>query len=175
MLLRAILPALALALCGCGTTVFFETEVKGSTTIQGSPLGGLLNVFPQAAGFSNLNMTQTQDFQNQGVKKEDVKSVKLRKISLVITSPASGDFSFLQSLHLFASANGQREEVAFKDGIDKLPRSNTLELELKPVELKPFVVADSMSLTTEATGRQPGQDTSLDATVRFGVDAVIIK
>jgi hypothetical protein len=167
--------ALLLLLTGCGTSVYFETDVKGSATVQGSPLGGLLNVFPQAAGFSNLNMTQTQDFKNQGVKKEDVKSVKLKKVTLTLTSPTGADFSWLTSLRISAKTGSQSEEIAFKDGIDKLPKSNVLELELKPVELKPYVVADEMSMTTEASGKQPAQDSTIDVVARFGVDAVVIK
>ncbi|MFZ5469218.1 MAG: hypothetical protein ACOZIN_07220 [Myxococcota bacterium] len=170
--------AVGLLLAGCQPSIYFETESKGATTVQGSVLGGLLAVFPQAAALTNIDVTQSQDFQNQGVRKEDVKSVMVKRLVLQVTSPSDADFQWLSSIRFFAETDGQKDLIAFKEGIDQLglvapnPR---LELELADVELKPYVVAPSMSITTEASGRQPPKDTTIEATVRLGVDAVIIK
>ena len=170
--------AVALLQLGCGTSVYFESESKGETTVKGSLFSSVLGAFPGVAAFANMNVSDSQEFKNQGVGKEDVKSVKLKRLTLKVTAPTDADFSWLSSIKFYAESNGRKELIAQKNGIDglglKAPNPQ-FDLELLDTELKPFVVAPSMSVTTEATGRLPPKDTTLEATVRLGIDAVLIK
>src|SRR5688572_3163329 len=95
---RLLLSLALLWLSGCGTTVYFETEVQGASTVKGNSLGGLLSAFPGISSFSNMDFSQSQDFKNQGVKKEDVKSVKMKSMTLKISSPSSANFDWLSSI-----------------------------------------------------------------------------
>ncbi|HCF60543.1 MAG TPA: hypothetical protein DFS52_21415 [Myxococcales bacterium] len=169
--LLAILSPLLLLSCGVDT---FETTVQGSTKVDGAP--GLLKLLPAFApfeGLTNLDFSSNQEFENQGVDKSDVDSVKVTRLTLKIASPSDQDFSFLESLRFYAAADGKRALVAKKDGIDKLDLrapNPVLVFDLEDVELAPFVSAPSMSIEVEGTGRQPESDTTLEAEVTLRVD-----
>src|SRR5687768_5937623 len=118
---RALALAAGLALTACQPSVVFDTDVKGSTTIDGNPFGGLLGAFPQVGGFSNINLSTSQEFTNQGVRKEDVRSVKVKSFVIQITSPDNQDFAWLSSLAFSLEAAGQpKARLAHKEAIESL-------------------------------------------------------
>lgn len=165
---------LLLFAAGCGANVF-PVEVKGETTIPGdpSPLPGLLNAFPNIGSFSNIDFNQSQEFQNQGVTKDQVDSVKMDQVELRIVSPETQDFSFLENLQFYARAADQEVLVAEKFGIDKLDLkapNPVLVLDVKKdVELAPYITAEKTSIIVRGKGKQPPQETRLEATVRVNV------
>lgn len=172
----ALAPAVALlAACNAG----FPVEVKGETTVQGdpSPIPGLLNAFPNIGSFSNIDFNQTQEFQNQGVTKDQVQSVHMDHVQIRIASPDTQDFSFLENLQFFARANDQEALVSEKFGIDKLglkAPNPVLVLDVKEdVDLAPFVTAPSMSIVVRGRGHLPPQDTRLEATVGVNVEVKV--
>jgi hypothetical protein len=167
----------ALLLFACRPDVF-SVEVSGETTVQGdpSPLPGLLQVFPGIANFASLDFDQTQEFQNQGVTKDQVRSVTLEALRLRIVAPQSQDYGFLDELQFFAKAGDQEALIAEKfniSGQGLVPPNPVLELDLKDVELQPYVTAPSMAITTRGKGRLPPQDTRLEATVRLQVQVKV--
>lgn len=174
----AALFAAATVLGACSPNVF-PVEVKGETTIQGdpSPLPGLLSAFPNIGSFSNIDFNQSQEFQNQGVTKDQVSSVHVDHVDIKIVSPDTQDFSFLENLQFYASAADQEVLVAEKFGIDKqgLKAPNpVLKLDVKKdVDLAPFVTADKMSIIVRGKGRLPPQETRLEATVGVNVEVKI--
>ena len=166
-----LVPAL-MALSACGANVF-PVEVSGETTIAGdpSPFSALLGAF-NIGSFANIDFNQTQEFQNQGVTKDQVESVKTDYIRLKIISPETQDFSFLENLQFYARAGDQEVLVASKSGIDKLglkAPNPVLELDVTDAELQPFVTAPSMSIIVRGKGRMPPQDTRLEANVGLNV------
>ncbi len=166
----------ASALCACGP-LQFETEVKGTTVVTGSTLGGLLGVFPGVSGFSNIDFTQNQDFQNNKTSRDHVTSVRLTSLQVKITSPSDGDFSFLDSLQFFVRAGDQESLVAEKTGIAglKLPPPNpVLNFDILDLDLAKFVQQPTMSFIVRGKGRQPSKDTFLEATVKLRVQAKIL-
>jgi hypothetical protein len=158
---------LALVMCNALTT-FDVTQTAQAQIPKGSLINQLLGTF-DFTGLSNFDISQSQSFQNQGVKKEQIDSVKLKTLTLTITAPPSGqDFSFLESLKFYAEAPNQtRVLVAQGSGFGA---RTTIGLEVEDVELAPYAAAASMTLTTEATGHQPNNDTTIDAAVVFDVD-----
>lgn len=167
--------AVALGTLGCQANVF-RTEVKGETTIEGSALGGLLNAFPTVAGFTNLDFDTNQDFKNQGVTKDQVNSVKVESIQLKILAPNDQDFSFLESLQFVARSGDRETLVAEKTGISQLalPAPNpVLVMDIKSAEIRDHVVAPSMSIIVRGKGRQPPQDTQVEAKVGLAVEVKI--
>jgi hypothetical protein len=172
--MRRLAVALLLLAPACQGPSFDDT-IKASTTIQGSPLGALLSAVPAMTGFTNFDFSQSQDFQNQGVKKSQVSSVKLTSLQLQITVPANQDYGFLDTLEFFATAPNQPSvRVAHKQGIAQLglkAPNPVLVMDLDGAELQPYVTASSMSLTTSVNGHQPGQDTTIEATAVFHVVA----
>ena len=168
----ALVLAVALpALSGCEPNVFFM-EVKGDATVPGSSLPDLLTAFPAVGSFSNIDFNQSQEFQNQGITKDQVRSVRTEYVRLRIVSPDDQDFSFLQSIEFFARAGDTEVRVAEKHNIDTLGLSApnpVLNLDVTGVELQPFVTAPSMSIIIRGNGRQPPQNTKIQAEVGLKV------
>jgi hypothetical protein len=169
----ALVLAVALpALSGCEANVF-SMEVKGDTTVEGSSLPNLPTVIPAVGSFSNIDFNQSQEFQNQGITKEQVKSVHTEYVRLRILSPDTQDFSFLESIQFFAKAGDAEVLVAEKHNIDALDLRAphpVLSLDVTGVELQPFVTAPSMSIVVRGNGRQPPQDTKIQAEIGLKVE-----
>lgn len=168
VLLFLVLVLVLVVASGCGLNEFDLTQ-SGTTTVPGSTLlGGVLGNLPAAQGLTNFDVSQSQEFKNQNTEKKYVRKARLTSFSLRITAPADQDFAFLDSLQFFAEANGTKTRVAHAEGIARqgLKAPNpTLVLTLDDVDLTPVVKADTMSITTAVTGRQPSKDTALEAKV----------
>ncbi|HEY0880442.1 MAG TPA: hypothetical protein VGD87_02870 [Archangium sp.] len=167
--MRLLIAPLALLLAGCGP-ISFATTMKGEAVIQGSALGSLLNAFPTLSGFSNINFDENQDFKNNDARRENVKSVKLNAFTLKIVSPNTQDFGFLDTLEFWVKSGDTEEKIAGKANIGALnlaAPNPTLTLDLPDVELAPYVKAPSMTIITRGSGRQPSQETRLEASARF--------
>jgi hypothetical protein len=122
------------------------------------------------AGFDNFDITQNASLKNQGVSKDQIDSAKMFKVEMKVISPASGqDFTFINSLKFFVEAPGLPRALLASGG--PFPaNATTVELDLEDVELKPYVTAESMDITTESSGQKPRQDTTIEATIGLDVD-----
>jgi hypothetical protein len=157
----------------------FVAEVKGETTVPAAPggLGSLLENFPAVGNFSSLDFNQNQDFQNQGVSKDEVSSAKLESLQLKVLSPADQDFSFLDTLEFYAEAGDTKVLVASKHNISSLnlkAPNPVLEMDLKDVELQPFITAPSMTIRVQGKGRMPAKEVRLQAIVKLDVQVRLL-
>jgi hypothetical protein len=169
-------PALALALVllvastgGCGLAAF-DATVQGSTTVQKGTL--LEQVLPMDfSALGGIDLSQTQSFQNRGVKPSQVDSIKLKSLILQITAPASGqDFSFLNSIEFDVGASGQPTRRIAESAPGAFQGTRKVTLNVDDVELKPYATASNFSITTQANAnKRPDQDTTIQATVVFHV------
>jgi hypothetical protein len=166
--LRRFLSAVALVgLCTCG--IHIHPTADGSAVV---PAATVVDQLLGAVAFAGLDKIDlTEQFQNQGVTKDEVSSVVLSSMTLSIQSPQGETFDFLESLSFTAGAPGLPDvEIAHLDTVPK--GATSLDLDIDPsVELAPYVVAPSMSITTQAMGSKPSQQTTLAAHVVFDVDA----
>ncbi len=156
----------------CGGLTKVSSTQSASATI---PAGSLVEVLTGDIGFANLgnfDITQSQEFKNQGIKREQINSVKLRTLSLTITAPANGqDFTFLKSLSFFVEANGlAKKEIARGGPFDGLKE---ISLTVLDVELAPYAAAPSMTFTTTASGMRPKSETTVLAKVILDADVNI--
>jgi hypothetical protein len=180
MRLVSLLPMCALlSLVACAPPSF-TAEVKGETTVSGDPTGisTVLEAFPAVGSFSSLDFNQNQDFQNQGVTKEQVSSAKLKSVQLKILAPPDQDFSFLDMLEFKVKAGDREVLVASKHDIASLglkAPNPVLEMDLAGVELQPFITAPSMSITVSGRGRKPSRDVRLQATVKLDVQVRLLE
>jgi hypothetical protein len=157
----------------------FVAEVKGETTVPGDPTGisTVLDAFPSIGSFSSLDFDQNQDFQNQGVTKEQVSSARLQSLSLKILSPADQDFSFLDTLEFYAKTGDQEVLVASKRNISSLglkAPNPVLELDVTGEELQPFITAPSMSISVRGKGRKPSKEVRLQVDVKLDVQVRLL-
>jgi hypothetical protein len=168
-----LLPAwLLLSLVACSAPTF-TAEVKGETTVAGSPiLGGVLNAFPAISSFASLDFNENQDFKNQGVTKDEVDSVHVRTLTLKVVGPDDADFGFLDGLEFFARAGDREVRIAHRENISRLglrAPNPVLTLEVEDVDLQPFITAPSMSIVVRGKGRVPEKEVRLQATVALKV------
>src|SRR5215211_460427 len=172
-----LLTPAALALVACEPNVF-PVEVKGESTIQGdpSPIPGLLTAFQPIGSFTNIDFNQSQEFKNQGITKEQVKSVRPDYVRLKILTPDEQDFSFLDWIQFFARAGDNEVLVAEKHDIGQLglrAPNPILNLDVRQVELQPFVTAPSMSIVVRGSGKFPPQNTKIEAQVGLKVEILM--
>lgn len=180
MRLTSVLSVCALLLLAGCPAPGFVAEVKGETTVPGDPTGisTVLDAFPSIGSFSSLDFDQNQDFQNQGVTKDQVSSAKLQSLSLKILSPADQNFSFLDSLEFYAKTGDQEVLVASKHNISSLglkAPNPVLVLDVTDAELQPFITAPSMSISVRGKGRKPSKEVRLQVDVKLDVQVRLLK
>lgn len=109
-----------------------------------------------------------QRFQDEGIESAWVESVKLTSLKITITAPENEDFSFLQNISMYMNTNGQPEILI----ADKIPvpenSGNSLQLDVKDVDLYPYISQSDFSLRTSVT-----TDETMTQDIDFKADMVI--
>lgn len=171
--LRALVPAmlaLALPVCaaGCDPTVEFDVPIEEEAVVEGSLLGGLLGVL-DFSGLSGIDISASQEFDNNNAQKENVRECRLTALQIAVISPDGATLDFIDSLTFnVGSPNEGSARVAsaeIPDGLD------AVVLDLDDVDLAPYVRDDTMTLDTEANAREPSEDTTLRVNLSFHVVA----
>jgi len=159
----------ALAMTGCsGGLATITIEVEDTVTVEG---GGLLSELVGTLGFdgfTQMNLIDAQELQNQGVSPGDIQEVFLSELTLSALSPDGADLSFIESLDVYVEAPDLPQVLvatqdSFPDGQD------VVTFDLLGVDLTEYVVSESMTLTTDVTGNQPEDDTQVKAYVAIDV------
>lgn len=164
------LAAVLLWFTACQGALFtFTTEGSQSTVVEE---GTLLEALVSDLGFGELlemEVVIEQALEDRGVEPGDVDGVYLEELVLTATAPDGGDLSFLGDLAVSVSGGGLPVQlVAWQD---RFPEGQpSVPLNIEEVDLTDYVVAEQMSLVTEATGRRPDEETTLEAAfvIRIG-------
>lgn len=161
----ALAPALLVA--GCGRLDQVDITRTATATVPGAPgspplpatLGGFGLMFDRAA------------LQESGIGPSDVDSAKLIGLRIAVTGGTSLD-AWLDSVSFFVEAPGlPRVLAAQRSGIRSLPAgTSVVELATSGVDLKPYLVAPSSSVSVEASGNQPAVATTIEVTATLRVD-----
>lgn len=169
--------ALALALAGfwfsagCGKLTTFDVSEQADSSVQGGGIAATLLSSLPFSGFANMDLTQNSTLKNQGVKKNQISSVKLTGAVLTVTSPSGETLDFISSLKFVAQTDGVADaQVAHGTDFS----GTSAELTPDGAELKPYVTAPSMTLSTDASGHPPGQDTTIHAVLHFAVQVDVV-
>jgi hypothetical protein len=155
---------------GCGGGALFSITVRESaeTVVE---KGTLLEDVVGQVGFGdllNLDITSSQELQNQGVAPGDIQQVYLSDFVLTATDPPGSDLAFLESVEVFVSAPDLPEVIiasasGFPEGVSEVA------FDLEDVDLTDYAISASMNLRTDVTGRRPDVDTTLIADVALDV------
>ncbi len=173
MSVRRLFACAAAVICGgCVPTVDFDVPVSGDTTVdKGSLLEQVLDGFGFGS-FVTMDLSQSQQFQDNDTRKDQVTSTKLTKLTLSVTEPVDGNFDFLDKIAFSAAADGvDKAEVAHKDVPDGV---RVFDCDLDDVELAPYVKAKSMSITADVTARHPAETTTVHVDANFHVTAEVV-
>jgi hypothetical protein len=170
LLQNFVLAVAAAVATSCDNIDNFEVDVGAKATI---PAGTVLDELIGVLAFDEFqSISLTQELDNQGVSKDDVDSVRMISLALVIDGPAGANFDFLESIAFFAETEGQPRVLVAE--IDPVPKGQTtLDLVMSGVELKPYVVAPSMKLSTTTKGKRPPQETMVSAAGVLDVDVTV--
>jgi hypothetical protein len=164
----ALAPAVLLLAAGCGKLDQIDISRSGSATVPGAPGGAAL----PAGGIAAFPISVGRDaLAAQGIDPKDVDSAKLVGVRLEVTQGTSLE-KWLSTVSLYVEAPGlARVPVARKTGIDALPAgTNRVDLDTFGVDLKPYVVAPTTTVTAEGSGTIPPVDTTIQATATVRVD-----
>jgi hypothetical protein len=158
-------------LATCDNVDNFEVDVSGKGTIA---KGNLIDELLSSLNLDELqSIDLTNELKNQGVTKEDVDSVRLVRFTLSIEGPPGATFDFIDSLTFYIETGGApKAMIARLPAVPAGATELTLEVE-QDVELKPYVVAPSMKITSEVTGTRPDQDTTVRADLTLDVDVTV--
>lgn len=170
---RLVLVVAVLPFTACAPLAF-STEVKGETVVLGNAMQPTLNVFPAIGGMNDLDFNANREFLNASVKRENVSAVSVQSVTVKILTPENQDFSFLESLQLVAQATDNSAVFAEKLDIrtlDLTAPTPTLTMDVKPVDLAPYVTAPIMSIVMRGKGKTPVGDTRLEVKVKLFVSA----
>ena len=166
--LRIVVAATFLSLA-CGSLDTFTIEESAQTTVEGAGVLGSALGAVSFTGFTGLDLSANQTLQNQGVEEQDIDSVFVRSLTLTVVSPDDGDFDWLDSIEFFVEAEGL-DRVAIASGSNFADGLRVIGLDVSGVDLAPYVAAPSLDITTDATGRPPVEDTTIDAQIVLDVD-----
>lgn len=162
--------SLSLLSIGCAPLVEFDVDVDGEAVVQsGSALEQLLGDFPVFDSFMRFDVADTQEFRNHQTSKDHVEEARITRITLSVVEPEDATFDFLNEITFFVQSPSQpKEQVATKI----IPSgARTVDLDLRDIDVSPYVRDDTFSVTTTASGRRPSRDVTVRAELTMHVKA----
>lgn len=129
-----------------------------------------LDVFTPAVETNSESTFEVND-----TRKDKIEQIILKNLTLSIQSPTGQDFSFLEAISLFISADGLDEvEIASKNPVTQ-NNTATLELDVTGVDLQEYVKKDQFHLRVNTiTDEIITQDYSSNIYQLFFVDAKVL-
>jgi len=123
----------------------------------------------------SIKTNTTQIFEINNTRKDLVEEIQLEKLTLNIIDPVDADFSFLESIEIYISAEGLEEVlVAWKYEIEDSVGSSII-LETSGDDLTPYIVLDEFTLKfTTVTYKVVLLDQTIEVRSTFFVDAKIL-
>ena len=165
---RYLVPAAFLLGACIGELLTIRVDESASTVVEAGGIVGELLTSLSFAGFDDLSVSIDQELANQGVAPGDVESVHI--VELEFSTPDGADLSFLSEVSVYVSAPGlDTVLVAFQDTFPE--GVTTVALELPDEDLTAYVEAESMTLTVDASGELPEEDTTIDVALAIDVEA----
>lgn len=121
-----------------------------------------------------IESNSSSKFAANDTRKDLVEEIKLQSMVLDLTSPNDEDFSFLESIEIFLSAEGLNEiKIAWKTNITST--SNQLNLQTSDKDLKAYLKKDEFTLkVTTVTDEALSRDHHIDINSVFWVDAKVL-
>jgi len=114
-------------------------------------------------------------FEVNDTRKDLIEEIKLTELEMVIISPDGADFSFLNSIEVYISADGLEEiKIAY---LEEVPddAGSVITLDTADTDLKEYIKSDEFSLRLNTvTDELMSTDHELEVNSTFFVDAKIL-
>ncbi|GAA4843588.1 hypothetical protein GCM10023331_30680 [Algivirga pacifica] len=131
--------------------------------------------FPLKVLTPKIETNSESTFALNDTRKDMVEQVLLKELTLSVTTPSGGDFSFLESMTVFLTAEGLEEiEVA---SIKNIPWQvgNTLTLTPTGADLQEYIKKDEFQLRLNTvTDELITQDYTINIDATFFIDAKVL-
>ncbi|CAM4295399.1 hypothetical protein ZORO111903_12115 [Zobellia roscoffensis] len=123
----------------------------------------------------DVETNSESEFEVNDTRKDLIEEIKLTELELKITTPDDSDFSFLESLKVYISAEGLEEiMIASKDEVEETV-GDVLDVDVIDVDLKDYIKKDKFNLRLETvTDELISTDHEIDVNTTFFVDAKIL-
>lgn len=140
-------------------------------------------VIPSATGVDLPFNVNTPDIESNAesqfavndTRKDMIEHISLTSMQLNLSSPADEDFSFLESITIYISADGLDEQkIAW---LDEIPANagNLLDLKTSDVDIQEYIKKDNFSLKLNTiTDEIITSDHHIDVNSMFFVDAKVL-
>jgi hypothetical protein len=149
----------------------FEMEYNESIVIPSSTgINIPLDVFTP-----DIESNAESTFAVNNTNKDLIEEIILTQLDLTLTSPSNGDFSFLNSIEIYISAEGLEDvKIAWKYDIAS-DVGNYIDLETTNQDIKEFIKKEEFVLkTTTVTDELLSSDHQINIHSIFYVDAKIL-
>lgn len=122
-----------------------------------------------------ISTNSTTEFERNNTNTNLVEHIHLKQLRLTLTAPAYSDFSFLNSVKIFLSADGLPEtQVAWRENIPN-DIGKVLELQTTNVDLKAYIVKDKVQLrVSTVTDKLIASEHQINLEGSFLVDARVL-
>lgn len=152
----------------CKKLLTFEISDSTTTTVEADILPFSL---PVELPTPDVTTNSENEFAQNNTNINLVKEIILKELELTITSPSDKTFSFLKSIEIYISADGEEEtKLAWKDNIDSNAKS--IELETSNSALDKYVKKDKYKLRTKVVTKETlTQDVDIKIDFTFQVTA----
>jgi hypothetical protein len=149
----------------------FDVDYNTSITISSSDG---INV-PFEIATPEITTNSESEFAMNDTRVDLVQEITLSHLTMVITSPANGNFDFLNAIEIYIDAEGLGEKkVAWKDDIPETI-GDVLELETSDIDLKEYIKKDAFKLRVKTTtDKLISEDNDIEIQSVFRVDAKIL-
>lgn len=114
-------------------------------------------------------------FEVNDTRKDLIEEIKLTELEMVIISPDDADFSFLNSIEVYISADGLEEiKIAYLEEVAD-DAGSVITLDTSDTDLKEYIKSDEFSLRLNTvTDELMSTDHELEVNSTFFVDAKIL-
>ncbi len=122
----------------------------------------------------DMETNSESQFEINDTRKDLIEEIKLTELKMVISSPTNADFSFLNSVEVYISAEGLDEiKIAEKEVEENV--GSTLDVNVLDIDLKEYIKKDEFNLRlTTVTDEVINEDHKIDLNSTFFVDAKIL-
>ncbi len=122
----------------------------------------------------DMETNSKSQFEVNDTRKDLIEEIKLTELKMVITSPTNADFSFLNSVEVYISAEGLDEIKIAEKEVDENVGS-TLDVNVLDIDLKEYIKKDEFNLRLNTvTDEVINEDHEIDVNSIFFVDAKIL-
>jgi hypothetical protein len=168
-ILVAILATTILFASSCKKLLTFTISDSTTTTIDANP-------FPISSPIEiptpDITTNSESEFEQNNTKVELVKEIILKQLDLTLTSPSDKTFSFLKSIEIYISAEGEDEtKLAWEN--DVVSSAKTINLTTTKEALDKYVKKSKYKLKTKVTTRETlteAVDLKIDFTFQVTAD-----